>query len=143
MPVRVPPVPDGSEAEEALAAAFRLRGLTLSDARVVELTDAALGADRAGASSVVYGLRRRKDGTLAGAVDAPEFDALLAAARKKAAAALESMLEGVAAASPAEGACAYCPHRSVCRFDPRLPACRTRRRRSLSQQAFFEELKGK
>lgn len=143
MPVRVPPVPDGSEAEEALAAAFRLRGLTLSDARVVELTDAALGADRVGASSVVYGLRRRKDGTLAGAVDAPEFDALLAAARKKAAAALESMLEGVAAASPAEGACAYCPHRSVCRFDPRLPACRTRRRRSLSQQAFFEELKGK
>ena len=46
MPVRVPPVPDGSEAEEALAAAFRLRGLTLSDARVVELTDAGLGADR-------------------------------------------------------------------------------------------------
>ena len=49
------------------------------------MTAAALGADRAGASSVVDGLRRRKDGTLAGAVDAPEVDALLAAARKKAA----------------------------------------------------------
>ena len=141
MPVRVPPIRDGEDPDEALSAAFRLRGLTLSEPRVIEQTDTALAADGSRASGVVYGLSRRRDGSLAGPVaSGPEFAALLAAAKRKAAASLSEMLEGVAAASPAEGACAYCPHRSVCRFDPRLPACRTRRRRSLSQRAFFDGL---
>lgn len=141
MPVRVPPVADGEDEAAALAAAFRLRGLTLSQPRVIELTDAALAGETAAASDVVYGLRRRRDGTLSGpAADEAAFAGLLAAARNKAVSTLENMLDGVAAAAPAEGACVYCPHRSICRFDPRLPGCRTRRRRTLSQRAFFETL---
>ena len=142
MPIRVPPVQDGRDVEAALAEAFRLRGLTLSEPRVLALSDAAFARGEAAQSSVVYGLSRlKKDGSLRGALaEAPEFSALLQAAKRRAAASLEGMMAGVAAASPVEGACGYCPYRSVCRFDARLPLCRTRRRRKLSQRAFFEEV---
>ena len=139
MPLRVPPVKDGEDVETALIESFRLRGLTLSEPRVIELTDRALCAGRS--SAVVQGLSHRKDGSLSGPVASlTEFEALLRAAKSKAAASLDEMLEGVAAASPAEGACRWCEYRSLCRFDPKLPHCRVRRRSRLTKDAFFRLL---
>lgn len=139
MPLRVPPVKDGEDVEAALIESFRLRGLTLSDPRVIELTDRTLATGRG--SSVVHGLSHRKDGSFSGPLASEEeFRSLLRAAKQKAAETLDSMLEGVAAASPAEGACRWCEYRSLCRFDPKLPHCRVRRRTRLSQSAFFRLL---
>ena len=90
---------------------------------------------------MVHGLSHRKDGSFSGPLASEEeFRSLLRAAKQKAAETLDSMLEGVAAASPAEGACRWCEYRSLCRFDPKLPHCRVRRRTRLSQSAFFRLL---
>lgn len=139
MPLLVPPPNDGEDPAAQLEKAFRLRGLTLADPEIFERTERNLD----GPSRVVHNLRRKSDGSVSGLVcDDEAMRALLAEARRIAAASAERMLSGDIAAKPTQGACEYCEYRGCCRFDPELPACRARRVRPLGAREFFELIGG-
>ena len=140
MPLTVPAVDDAESVAEAARAAFRLNGLTLSDASVVLAGDRALAI---GDSTVLAGVRRGEDGAFSGSVCAGgEMAQLLAYARARSEQLFASMLDGHIEADPAERACAYCDYRSVCRFDPMVRGNRVRKYKKSKQAEFFMRIGG-
>lgn len=145
MPVSQPAVSDAEEdVEGAVADAFRLQGLTLSDAAVVRASDNHMEGD----SSVLYKVRAAGEDSYSGSVcSKAEMELLLRAAREKAENTFERMMKGETSASPAarkknRPACEYCEYKSVCRFDPKTPGCEVRLYRTVKQKEFFELIGG-
>ncbi len=146
MPIAQPVVSDAEEdIESAVAAAFRLNGLTLRDASVVRASDNVLDG---GPSSVLYKVEQTGEDEYGGNVcSQPEMDALIALARKKSEETLARMFAGEMTASPAarskrNTACDYCDYQSVCRFDPKQPGCRARLYKTLKRDEFFRLMEG-
>ncbi len=145
MPISQPVVSDAAEdIEGAVADAFRLKGLTLSDVSVVRASDNLIS----GPSSVLFGVRSNGEDEATGSVcTRSEMDALIALAKKKSERTLANMLAGDMAASPAarkkrQEACVYCDYRSICRFDPKIPGCRVRLLKTIKQDEFFSLIDG-
>ncbi|NLI53226.1 MAG: hypothetical protein GX417_02760 [Clostridiales bacterium] len=145
MPISQPVVSDAEEdVEGAVADAFRLKGLTLSDAAVVRASDNQIS----GASSVLFGVRAAGEDGFSGSVcSRQELDALIRLTKKKSEQTLSGMLAGDMAASPAarkkrQEACVYCDYKSVCRFDPKKPGCRVRLMKTIKQDEFFSLIDG-
>lgn len=146
MPVMdVPPVStETGEAEkqmtEELLKEFRLNGLSLNSEEVV------LATEEFDKSSTVIKVKRGRDGTLSGTglVDSDEYRLVVETAKRRAAAALERILEGDAAISPymnavskRDTACNYCDYKDVCRFDPELSKDGWRKIYPKSADSFF------
>ena len=145
MPVTQPNISDREEdVESALNDAFRLQGLTLSDAEIVKASERNLD----GTSAVLGGVKVSKDGAYIGSVcSRDEMDTLIELARKKSQETLKSMLDGEMSASPAarkknREACKYCDYRSICRFDQKTPGCSVRQFKAIKQKEFFELIGG-
>lgn len=145
MPILQPVVSDAEEDIEAAAQdAFRLKGLTLSDAAVIHASDRAIN----GISSILGGVRCAGEDAYSGSVcSSEELTSLLEAAQKKSEETLRSMLEGEMTASPAarqkrKQACLYCDYNSICRFDASVPGARVRLLKSIKQDEFFSLLNG-
>ena len=146
MPISQPVVSDAEEdIEGAVAEAFRLKGLTLSDAAVIRASDNALSG---GKSAVLYRVEQTGDEEYTGSVcSSTQMESLLARARKKSEQTLSHMLDGELAASPAarpkrQAAGVYWAYKSVCRFDPKRPGCRVRMLKTIKQDEFFELIGG-
>jgi len=146
MPISQPVVSDNEEdIEGAVAQAFRLKGLTLSDAAVVRASDNALAG---GKSAVLYQVEQTGEAEYTGSVcTTAQMESLLLLAKKKSEQTLSRMLEGELAASPAarkknQEACKYCDYKSVCRFDPKKPGNRIRLLNSIKQDEFFNLIAG-
>lgn len=125
---------DREEIELLLAKELRLKGILLSDVRVVRAMD--------GGDALI-----RKDGMVAknkelATVD--ELEALMRHAYDMATGVAERIAAGDIIARPAqlEGwrACAWCDYRSVCGFDPSLRGHQSRTLEKLSKDALMERL---
>ncbi len=128
------PVPDdGEDPAQAAADAFRLRGLTLSEPRVLLASGAESGA---GVLEGVQGDGERFTGNIA---TGEQFGVLLGRALEVARQSLAGIRGGRIEARPMDKACEHCDYQSVCRFDPALPGCLARRRRRIGREAFFAE----
>ncbi len=140
MPLRVPPISEGEDAERAVEAAFMLRGLTLSSASLVLLSDRAC---KSGDSAVLKGVRRAEEGVFSGSVcTRAQMERILQLAREVSQRTLAAMLDGHIEVHPAEGSCKYCDYRSICRFDPMVRGCRTRKFNPIGRDAFFALIGG-
>lgn len=114
MPLSLPAPKEGEEQRHVL------RGVTAGSDGAVKALERTLD----GASRIVQGLRRNKDGKLNGNVCREEDMAVLT--REAVAVAertLEHMRRGEAQVTPYKGACDWCPYRSVCRFDKQQKGC--------------------
>ena len=145
MPILQPVVSDAEEdIETAAQDAFRLKGLTLSDAAVIQASDRTIN----GVSGILGGVRQSGEDEYSGSVcSREELNRLLEGTRKKSEETLKHMLEGEMTASPAarqkrKQACLYCDYNSICRFDASVPGARVRLLKSIKQDAFFELLNG-
>lgn len=145
MPILQPVVSDTEEEiESAVRDAFRLKGLTLSNAAVLRASDRAMNGD----SSVLGGVTSAGEDAFSGSVCSQgELNALLEAARNKSEETLRNMLEGEMTASPAarqkrKQACVYCDYNSICRFDQSVPGARVRLLKSIKQDDFFKLING-
>ena len=123
------PTLDEGEREGALLKEYRLDGVSLDDAGVLNAAD----RESDGKTSAVLPARRATDA---------ELTALTRFAQKKAADTVNALLCGRAEVSPyrrgQRSACAHCEHASVCCFDQALPGCRFRSLSPLKQEAFFD-----
>ncbi len=145
MPVTQPAVSDSEEdIEAAVADAFRLQGLTISNLEVLHASE----NNMSGQSGVLYKVERTGENAYSGSVcSAGELEALLTLARKKSEETLARMLSGEMTASPAarkknRPACEYCEYNSVCRFDPATPGCSVRLYKTVKQADFFKLIAG-
>ncbi len=143
MPVTQPAVSDSEEdIEGAVADAFRLQGLTVSNIEVLRASESGMS----GASSVLDKVKQTGEDEYSGSVCTfGELESLLELARKKSEETLERMLSGEMTASPAarkknHPACECCEYNSVCRFDPATPGCTVRLYKTVKQADFFELL---
>ncbi|MEL7608760.1 MAG: PD-(D/E)XK nuclease family protein [Bacillota bacterium] len=123
------PVVDEGEQEDKLLKEYRLDGVSLDDAGVLNAADRESG----GRDSKVLSPRRATDA---------ELTSLTRFAQRKAADTVNALLTGRAEVSPyrrgRRTACAHCEHAGVCCFDQALPGCRFRSLSPLKQEAFFE-----
>ncbi|MEA5059699.1 MAG: PD-(D/E)XK nuclease family protein [Candidatus Pelethousia sp.] len=136
MPIADPVAQEGdTPLSERIQEAFRLRGLTLSDAEVVEATAGHDPANKLIPTGKGAG----------GLVSSAELSSVVAFAKGKAQSTLSSIMEGDAAVSPARyrkrDACEGCDYRGVCGFDPKA-GCKARDLQSLNKAAFFAAISG-
>ncbi len=127
------PVLDESVTEDAFVSElykqFRLKGLTLNDAGIIELTQAG-GAPEAISTG----------GNAGGFVSDEKLLHIKDFALRRAGGTLSAICEGRADARPAHDgrpACDICDYPSLCRFDPRQPGCAYRVIKPLSQAEFL------
>lgn len=133
LPVADPAVND-EEPEamlRAITARFRMRGLSLRDAELLE----------AGGAGTSFAQRLGKY-----AVDAASLESAARFAREKAAQTAVSIYEGHAEALPyrkknGRTACGICDYPTVCGFDAQLPGCAYRGVSPLGPDEFFEEVR--
>ncbi|MDO4571939.1 MAG: PD-(D/E)XK nuclease family protein, partial [Clostridia bacterium] len=135
MTLRGAPPEDGEDLEAAAMETVRLRGVTLSDPRVLRLSDYAIDAG----GGLLEGVKADGESFRGSLLTGEQMNGLIARALDKARESIRAMRAGRIEARPFERGCEHCDYRSVCRFDPSLPGCRARRRRSASREAFFEE----
>ena len=121
-----------SAAEAAIAKTLQLKGVVLSDVKVVSAMD--MDGD-------ALGKIFNKNGTVASAANAysqEEMQLLLDHTRQKAADLADGIRAGDISVSPAEmkgwNACQWCEYAAVCGFDPGLPHCTKRVLPQLSRQ---------
>ena len=127
-----------SAAEAAIAKTLQLKGVVLSDVKVVSAMDAEGDA---------LGKIFNKNGSVASSANAyskEEMQALLAHTRQTAADLADGIREGDISVSPAEtkawNACQWCEYSAVCGFDPAMPHCTKRVLPSLSRQELSEKM---
>ena len=125
---------DGDDPVLAATEACRLHGLTLSDPRVVLMSDASL----AGGSGLLDGVKGDGEGFTGSLCSDAQLNALLERALAIARASVGRMRAGRIEIRPIEGACQYCEYPSVCGFDPSLPGCKARRKRRIRRQEYFD-----
>ncbi len=128
---------DVAAIEAALAEKLRLKGIVLSDVRVLHAMENANDLFK-------------KDGDVkksAGALDAGALDALMRYARSMAEEIAGQIEQGEISPNPAQldawTACAWCDYREICGFDPAMPGHRARKVRKLTQDALVEEAMGR
>lgn len=126
---------DVAEIERELAKTLRLKGIMLSDVRVVQAMDTAQETVK-------------RDGTLkkrADTVDAEEMSALMRYAYTLSAEIAAQMEGGEIASRPAQldkwRACAWCDYQSICGFDASLSGYATRPLEKLTQAGLIERIK--
>jgi len=131
MHVREPALPEleADELMNRLNAQFRMAGISVKDAALLEAGGAGVALPRAG-------------GDYAIAEDL--FSQTTARALERAKDAAEGILEGHAEASPIRRkggrvVCAYCDFATVCGFDAQLPGCAYRSVRKMDADAFFKQ----
>lgn len=134
MTLQAPLPPDSEDIAAAAAKAFRLKGLTLEDPRVVLASDAAL----ASGGSVLDGVTGDGETFRGELCTREQMQHLMKRALDIAREKLQSMRDGQIAARPMKGACQYCDYRGICRFDAAIPGCRARRPRHVKQADFFQ-----
>ena len=134
MHVREPSLPElgADELMNKLNAQFRMAGISVRDAALLEAGGAGVAIPRAGGR---YALGEEL------------FGQTTARALERAKDAAEGILVGRAEAAPIRRsgggtACAYCDFATVCAFDAQLPGCAYRGVRKLKADAFFREEDG-
>ena len=127
-----------SAAEAAIAKTLQLKGVVLSDVKVVEAMDMEGDA---------LGKIFNKNGTVAAAANAytsEEMQILLSHTQQKAADLADGIREGDISVSPAEmkgwNACQWCSYAPVCGFDPASPHCTKRVLPSLTRQELLDRM---
>ena len=127
-----------SAAEAAIAKTLQLKGVVLSDVKVVEAMDMEGDA---------LGKIFNKNGTVAAAANAytsEEMQILLNHTQQKAADLADGIREGDISVSPAEmkgwNACQWCSYAPVCGFDPASPHCTKRVLPSLTRQELLDRM---
>ena len=125
-----------SAAEAAIAKTLQLKGVVLSDVKVVEAMDAEGDA---------LGKIFNKNGTVAASANAftrEEMQILLDHTKRKAADLADGIREGDISVSPAEtkgwNACQWCEYSAVCGFDPAMAHCTKRVLPSLTRQELLD-----
>jgi ATP-dependent helicase/nuclease subunit B len=125
-----------SAAEKAIAKQLQLKGVVLSDVKVVQAMDA---------EGEVLGPIFTKSGEVAARAPAyskEEMEALLAHTQSKAAELADGIRAGEISVSPAEtkgwNACQWCEYAAVCGFDPSMPHCTKRVLPSLTRQELLD-----
>lgn len=124
---------------EELLKEFRLSGITLRDAAVLNATEEFDG------SSTVVRVKYDKNGVPEGTglVTAEELGFAMDFARQKAAEQFGRILSGEVTARPTKlpharkAACRYCPYSPVCMFDARLDKLGTKELRAVGAEEFF------
>lgn len=133
LPVKTPVLDEELSGEallEAVQKTFRLSGISLQEARLIEAGGGAAVIPEKGA----------------GTLSPEEFSFVEGFARKKAAETAEAVCAGHAETAPfrkgkQKTACAWCDYASVCGFDPAFPGCAYRNVHTMKKEAFFEEAK--
>ena len=127
-----------SAAEAAIAKTLQLKGVVLSDVKVVSAMDAEGDA---------LGKIFNKNGSVASSANAysrEEMQILLNHTKQKAADLADGIREGDIAVSPAEmkgwNACEWCEYAAVCGFDPSMPHCTKRVLPSLTRQELLDRM---
>lgn len=127
-----------SAAEAAIARTLQLKGVVLSDVKVVSAMDA---------EGTAIGPVFNKDGRVkasANAYSPEEMQSLLNHTRKTAADLADGIRAGEISVSPAEikgwSACQWCEYSAVCGFDPALPHCTKRVLPQLSRQELLDQM---
>lgn len=127
-----------SAAEAAIAKTLQLKGVVLSDVKVVSAMDA---------EGTAIGPVFNKDGRVkasANAYSPEEMQSLLNHTRQTAADLADSIRAGEISVSPAEikgwSACQWCEYSAVCGFDPTLPHCTKRVLPQLSRQELLDQM---
>ncbi len=116
MPLTLDP-PEPGETPQHL-----LYGLTASDDEAIAASDSGMEAK----STLIYNVKRTKDGGITGAAASRErLNEIIEAAQRIAARQAKGILTGRADLYPTETACMWCPYGSVCRFDKQT-GCKTR-----------------
>ena len=125
-------------AETAIAKTLQLKGVVLSDVKVVSAMDA---------EGTAIGPVFTKTGAVSSRANAyarEELQVLLEHTKQTAANLADSIREGDISVSPAEmkgwNACQWCEYSAVCGFDPALPHCTKRVLPSLSRQELLEKM---
>ena len=127
-----------SAAEAAIAKTLQLKGVVLSDMKVVSAMDAEGDA---------LGKIFNKNGTVASSANAysrEEMQVLLDHTKQTAADLADGIRAGNISVSPAEtkgwNACQWCEYSAVCGFDPAMPHCTKRVLPSLTRQELLEKM---
>ena len=127
-----------SAAEAAIAKTLQLKGVVLSEVKVVEAMDAEGDA---------LGKIFNKNGSVASSANAysrEEMQILLSHTQQKAADLADGIREGDISVSPAEmkgwNACEWCAYSAVCGFDPSMPHCTKRVLPSLTRQELLDRM---
>ncbi len=126
---------DEKNLQDRLVAAFRLKGLTLRDEKVVRAT---AGVDPQ--NPIIP-----TGGSAAGMLNQQELDFVMDFVKEKASETLEDIFAGEAAALPARlsdrtNSCSYCDYKSLCAFDSKFLGCDYRSLSNVDRKAFFEGL---
>lgn len=127
-------------AEKLIAGALHLRGVVLSDAKII----AAMDADEPEFS---LGRILLKDGSVsksANALPLADMHALIRHAESTAAALAQRIRQGEVAASPAQvegwSACEHCEYAAICGLDPALPGCEKRELPPMTREELVDRL---
>ncbi len=125
-------------AEKAIAKQLQLKGVVLSDVKVVSAMDA---------EGTALGTIFNKSGGVyanAPAYTKEEMQSLLAHTRQTAANLADGIRSGDISVAPAEvktwSACQWCDYSAVCGFDPAMPHCTKRVLPSLGRQELIEKM---
>lgn len=128
------PLPtESADMAAAATEAFRLKGLTLQDPRVVLANDFSLASGK----GLLEGVSPDGESFKGDLCTAEQMNVLIERSLDIAREKLQYMRAGRIEARPLEKVCDYCDYRSICRFDTFLPGCRVRRKRRASQADFF------
>ncbi|HEY8418429.1 MAG TPA: helicase-exonuclease AddAB subunit AddB [Limnochordales bacterium] len=134
---------DGAPLDALLRRHLRMRGLFIDQPDVLALMDTRIG----GAGSDLLMVRVNQDGTVSrqsNAASLGDFAALLAFARRQAAALAERILAGEMAVAPyrmgKERPCAHCLFHGVCQFDPLVEGNGYRDLRRLTRAEAWERI---
>ncbi|MEG1524472.1 MAG: PD-(D/E)XK nuclease family protein [Clostridia bacterium] len=139
MPLRMPTIDESADLEQVVSEAFRLRGLTLCDARILLASDREIGTY----PTVLKNVKAAGEDAFCGNLcTAEQLEALLQTARRVSVQTFGRMLDGHIEVAPAERTCSYCDYRSVCRFDPMIPGNHTRKYDKLKLSDFFALIGG-
>jgi len=127
-----------STAEAAIAKTLQLKGVVLSDVKVVSAMDA---------DGTALGQIFTKSGEVSARAPAytqEEMQALLRHTQQTAADLADGIREGDISVSPAEtktwSACQWCEYRPVCGYDPAMPHCTKRVLPELTRQELLDQL---
>lgn len=139
-----PDIIPSDKLEQELFKLYKMQGLLIDDAHIVELMDTALESG----SSPVVPFEIKKDGTLGSRSKTrslEDFDQLQTYVREKITDAGLSISSGDVSLNPyqkqTQTACTYCPFKSVCQFDPSLDEHHYRILPDVDEDALFQSLR--
>lgn len=140
-----PDIIPSDKLEQELFKMYKMQGLLIDDAKVVELMDTAI---ESGSSPIAPFEKLKKDGSLGNRSKTrslQDFDHLQTYVRDKITEAGVKITSGDVSLNPyqkqGQTACTYCPFKSVCQFDPSMDQHNYRTLSDIDEETLFERLR--